>query len=67
LAPGSIKPVRPVSEAKVVRGVKTGKAAKVLKVVKLKPVKRESAANKARANVVKTRKQNQRQTSSARR
>jgi hypothetical protein len=67
LAPGSIKPVRPVSQAKVVRGVKTGKAAKVLKVVKLKPVKRESVANKARANVVKTRKQNQRQTSSARR
>jgi len=67
LAPGSIKPVRPVSEAKVVRGVKTGKAAKVLKVVKLKPVKRESAVSKARANVVKTRKQNQRQTSSARR
>jgi hypothetical protein len=67
LATGSIKPVRPVSQAKVVRGVKTGKAAKVLKVVKLKPVKRESVANKARANVVKTRKQNQRQTSSARR
>jgi len=56
LAPGSIKPVRTVSQAKVVSGVKTGKAAKVLKVVKLKPVKRESAANKARANVVKTRK-----------
>jgi hypothetical protein len=67
LAPGSDKPVRPVSQAKVVRGVKTGKAAKVLKVVKLKPVKRESAADKARANVEKTRKQNRRQTSSARR
>jgi len=67
MAPGSIKPVRPVSQAKVVRGVKTGKAAKVVKVVKLKPVKRESAADKARANVVKTRKQNQRKTSSARR
>ena len=66
-APGSNKPVRPVSQAKVVRGVKTGKAAKVLKVVKLKPVKRESATNKARANVEKTRKQNQRRTSSARR
>jgi hypothetical protein len=66
-APGSIKPVRPVSQAKVVRGVKTGKAAKVLKVVKLKPVRRESAADKSRAHVVKTRKQNQRQTSSARR
>jgi hypothetical protein len=64
-APGSIKPVRPVSQAKVVRGVKTGKAAKVVKVVKLKPVKRESAADKTRANVVKTRKQNQRQRSSA--
>jgi len=56
LAPGSIRPVRTVSQAKVVSGVKTGKAAKVLKVVKLKPVKRESAANKAKANVVKTRK-----------
>jgi hypothetical protein len=67
LAPGSIKPVRPVSQAKVVGGVKTGKAVKVLKVVKLKPVKRESVANKGRANVVKIRKQNQRQTSSARR
>ncbi len=67
LAPGSIKPVRPVSQAKVVRGVKTGKAAKVLKIVKLKPVKRESAADKARANVVKTKKQNQRQTTTARR
>ena len=67
MAPGSIKPLRPVSQAKVVRGVKTGKAAKVVKVVKLKPVKRESAADKARANVVKTRKQNQRKTSSARR
>jgi hypothetical protein len=59
-APRSIKPVRPVSQAKVVRGVKTGKGAKVLKVVKLNPVKRESAASKAKANVVKTRKQNQR-------
>ena len=67
MATGSIKPVRPVSQAKVVRGVKTGKAAKVVKVVKLKPVKRESAADKARVNVVKTRKQNQRQTPSARR
>jgi hypothetical protein len=56
LAPGSNKPVRPVSQAKVVRGVKTGKAAKVVKVVKLNAVKRESAATKARANVVKTKK-----------
>jgi len=67
LAPSSIQPVRPVSQAKVVRGVKTGKAAKVVKVVKLNAVKRESAANKARANVVKPRKQNQRETPSARR
>jgi hypothetical protein len=67
LAPSSIQPVRPVSQAKVVRGVKTGKAAKVVKVVRLNAVKRESAANKARANVVKPRKQNQRETSSARR
>jgi len=66
-APRSINPVVPVSQAKVVRGVKTGKAAKVLKVVKLKPVRRESAADKSRANVVKTRKRNQRETSSARR
>jgi hypothetical protein len=36
--------------------VKTGKAAKVVKVVRVNTVKRESAANKARANVVKTRK-----------
>jgi hypothetical protein len=50
-----------------VRGVKTGKAAKVVKIVKVIAVKRESAANKARANVVKTKKQNQRQTPSARR
>jgi hypothetical protein len=55
-APRSTKPVIPVSQAKVVRGVKTGKAAKVVKVVKLSPVKRESAAGKARAKVVKTRK-----------
>jgi hypothetical protein len=55
-APRSIQPVRPVSQAKVVRGVKTGKAAKVLKVVKLNAVRRESAATKARASVVKTRK-----------
>ena len=54
--PRSTKPVIPVSQAKVVRGVKTGKAAKVVKVVKLNPVKRESAAGKARASVVKTRK-----------
>jgi len=56
LAPGSNKPVRPDSQAKVVRGVKTGKAAKVVKVVKLNAVKRESAATKTRASVVKTRK-----------
>jgi hypothetical protein len=66
-APSSIKPVIPASQAKVVRGVKTGKAAKVVKVVKLKAAPRESAADKARASVVKTRKQNQRQTSLARR
>jgi hypothetical protein len=63
----SIGPGRPGLQAKVVGGVKTGKTAKVLKVVKLNAVKRESAANKARANVVKTRKQNQRQTPLARR
>jgi hypothetical protein len=67
LAADSNKPVRPVSQAKIVRGVKTGKAAKIVKVVKLNAVKRESAATKARASVVKTRKENQRQTSSARR
>jgi hypothetical protein len=50
-----------------VRGVKTGKEAKVLKVVKLNPVKREREADKAKTNVVKTRKRNQRETSSARR
>jgi hypothetical protein len=66
-APRSIKPVTPVSQAKVVRGVKTGKEAKVLKVVKLNPVKRERVADKAKTNVVKTRKRYQRETSSARR
>jgi hypothetical protein len=55
-APGSNKPVRPVSQAKVVRGVKTGKAAKVVKVVKLSAAPRESAGAKTRATVVKTRK-----------
>ena len=64
--PRSIKPVRPGSQAKVINGVKTGKAAKVVKVVKLNAMKRESAANKARANAVKTRKQTQRLTSLAR-
>jgi hypothetical protein len=67
LAPGSNKPVRPVSQAKVVRGVKTGKAAKVVKVVKLNAAPRESAATKARTNFVKPKKQNQRERSSARR
>jgi hypothetical protein len=52
----SIRPGRPGLQAKVVGGVKTGKAAKVVKVVRVNTVKRESAANKARANVVKTRK-----------
>jgi hypothetical protein len=52
----SIRPGRPGIQTKVVGGVKTGKAAKVVKVVKVNAVKRESAANKARANVVKTRK-----------
>ena len=66
-APLSIRPGRPALQAKVVGGVKTGKAAKVVKIVKVNAVKRESAANKARANVVKTKKQNQRQTPSARR
>jgi len=55
-APGSNKPVRPVSQAKIVRGVKTGKAAKVVKVVKLNAAPREIAAAKARVSVVKTRK-----------
>jgi len=57
-APRPVKPVSPVSQAKVVKVVKTGKAAKVVKVVKLNAAKRESADNKARANVVKTRKRN---------
>lgn len=55
------------SHAKVVRGVKTGRGAKVIKVVKLNAAKSSGAANKARPNAVKTRKQNQRQTSRARR
>jgi hypothetical protein len=52
----SIRPGRPGLQPKIVRGVKTGKTAKIVKVVKVNAVKRESAANKARANVVKTRK-----------
>jgi hypothetical protein len=60
------RPVGSGSQAKapkLVKAVKTGRAAKVVNVVKLNAAKRESAANKARANTVKTRKQNQRQTS----
>ncbi len=52
----SIRPGRPGLQPKVVGGVKTAEAARVVKVVKVSPVKRESAANKARANAVKTRK-----------
>jgi hypothetical protein len=68
-APLSIRPGRPALQAKVVGGVKTAKAAKakVVKIVKVNAVRRESAANKARVNVVKTKKQIQRQTPSARR
>jgi hypothetical protein len=64
--PLSIRLARPGSQAKVVRGVRTEKAVKIVKVVRLNAAKRESAANKPRANVVKTRKQNQRQASLAR-
>jgi hypothetical protein len=46
--------------AKIVKGVKAGKPAKVVNVVKLNAAKRDGATNKARANGVKTRKQNQR-------
>jgi hypothetical protein len=63
----SIRPGRLGLHSKVVGGVKTGKAAKVVKVVTVNAVKRESATNKARANLVKTRKQNQRQSPLARR
>ena len=52
----SIRPGRPGLQPKIVRGVKTEKTAKIVKVVKVNAMKRESAANKARANVVKTRK-----------
>jgi hypothetical protein len=52
----SIRPGRPGIQPKIVGGVKTGKTAKIVKVVKVNAVKRESAANKARANVVRTRK-----------
>jgi hypothetical protein len=53
--------VKPGSQAKVVKAVKAGKTAKVLKiinvkVVKLNPAKSSGAANKARANVVRTKK-----------
>jgi hypothetical protein len=56
-------PVRAGSQskaAKLVKGVNIGKAAKVMNVVKLNAAKREGATNKARANAVKSRKQNQR-------
>jgi hypothetical protein len=58
--PISIKrPVKPGSQAKVVKAVKTGKNAKVVKiinvkVIKLNAAKPSGAANKARANVVRT-------------
>lgn len=51
-----VKVVKTGKTAKVVKAVKTGKTAKVVKVVKLNVAKREGAANKARANVVRTRK-----------
>ncbi len=58
--PGSqakvVKAVKTGKTAKVVKVVKTGKTAKVVKVVKLNAVKSSGAANKARANVVRTRK-----------
>jgi hypothetical protein len=50
------RPVKPGSQARVVKAVRTGKTAKVVKVVKLNAVKSSGAANKARANVVRTRK-----------
>lgn len=50
------RPVKPGSQAKVVKAVKTGKAAKVVKVVKLNVAPRKDAANKARTNVMRTRK-----------
>lgn len=58
--PGSqarvVKALRTGKTAKVVKAVKTGKTAKVVKVVKLNAVKSSGAANKSRANVVRTRK-----------
>src|SRR5262249_45826740 len=48
--------VRPGSQAKaakIVKAVKTGKTAKVVKVVKLNSGPRESAANKAKADVAR--------------
>ena len=62
----SFKPGFQMKAPRVVKTVKTGKAAKVVKVVKLNATKPDGAANKARVNVVRTRKQNQRQTSWAR-
>lgn len=50
------RPVKAGSQAKVVKAVKTGKAAKVVKVVKLNVAPRKDAANKARTNVMRTRK-----------
>ncbi|MBO0858880.1 MAG: hypothetical protein J2P21_10495 [Chloracidobacterium sp.] len=45
---------------KVGNAVKTGKTAKLVKVVKLKSGPRESSANKAKANVTKTKQRQQR-------
>src|SRR5262245_24831296 len=57
LAVNDHRPImRPGPQAKIVKGVKTGNAAKIVKVVKLNAAKRESAAKKAKANVVKARK-----------
>jgi hypothetical protein len=52
----SFKPGLQTKAPRLVKTVKTGKAAKVVKVVKLNAAKREGAANKARVNVVRTRK-----------
>src|SRR5215475_14601015 len=50
------RPVRPGSQAKaakIVKAVKTGKTANVVKVVKLNTGPRESAANKAKADIAR--------------
>ncbi len=50
------RPAKPGSQAKVVKSIKAGKTAKIVNVVKVSSSRRESGANRVKANVAKTRK-----------